>query len=94
MPWMTNKGMTLLGVEYPRGAVVPQATVESIRPGRLGTLERLNMLQRVEVEHAEARLAEVAVADAPAVEGDMCPQCGTGPFKRLAQHVSQMHEGA
>lgn len=95
MPWITGKKMTLHGKEYTRGAVVPQMVVDSIPPGRLGSLERLRMLQQVTPGQVETIVQATSTTTAllEREDGDFCPHCAAGPFKRLAQHVSQMHEG-
>jgi hypothetical protein len=94
MPWLSGKALRLFGTDYERGTVIPQVVVDRIPPGRLGSLERLRMLQQITPGQAEKitqSVAAVAVMDSEA--GEVCPHCGSGPFKRLAQHVSQMHEG-
>lgn len=92
MPWITGKTINLGGRTYQRGEFVPQAVIDSIAPGRFGSLERLRMIQQVTPGQAEALTEEPH--DSPDEEGENCPQCGAGPFRRLAQHISQMHEGA
>lgn len=91
MSWMARKKMTLGDTIVHPGDLVPQHVVDAIPPGRLGSLTRLNMLQQVTATQAE-RFANQPTESAPASdEGDFCPECGGGPYKRLAQHQATMH---
>lgn len=90
MPWITGMQLNLFGSKYARGVAVPQAVIDQIPPGRLGSMERLSMLRQVTPGQAELLSRDSEPVEA---EGENCPHCGAGPFKRLAQHISQMHEG-
>lgn len=92
MSWLARKSMNLGGSQFRPGDLVPQHIVDAIPPGRLGSLTRLSMLQQVSAAQAD-RFGTPAEPAAPASteEGDICPECGGGPYRRLAQHQATMH---
>lgn len=92
----TGKSMTLSGQAFDRGQVVPDAVLSTIPPHRLGSLVRTGLLleSREAVPEAADEVSTVGVVEStvePAPEG-MCPQCGEGPFVRLARHITAKHE--
>ena len=75
--------MSLDGKDYLPGDNLPQSVVELIRPGRLGSMVRLRHLEEVTASQA-------AAARQPK-SGDICPECGGGPYKNLKGHTTKMH---
>jgi hypothetical protein len=93
MQYEARRRMNLSGVEYAPGELIPQEVVTSIDPGRLASLIRVGHF-RMRPAVTETETA-VAFGEPPVAEsGDedaLCPQCGKGPYKRLAQHISKAH---
>lgn len=83
MPHVSGRTMTLLGKEFANGEVVPEGLVTAIPPLRLAALKRTGLLREV---------LEVVELPPEATAGELCPECGEGPFVRLAQHISAKHE--
>lgn len=95
----TGKSMTLSGQPFDRGQIVPDSVLSAIPPHRLGSLVRTGLLleSREAVPEATdevstAGVVESTVEPVEAVSEDMCPQCGEGPFVRLARHITAKHE--
>jgi hypothetical protein len=89
MPYLVRKRMTLDGKAYTPGDIVPQGTVESIRPGRLDSMVRLSHLQQVTPNQATKARRETTT---PSDEGEKCPVCDGGPYKNLNGHMGKMHK--
>ncbi len=68
--------MVLGEQRFSRGEVVPSKVLGKIPVLRFNALVRVGHLKEVD----ESAL------------GEMCPQCGKGPFTRLARHVTAVHE--
>jgi hypothetical protein len=94
-PTLANANMVLLGRPFRRGEQVPQTILDSIEGGRRDALYRQRLLKDVSPEEAAAVASRLA-SRGPSLTGEdgMCPDCGAGPFQRLAQHQSQMHKNA
>jgi hypothetical protein len=92
MPWIARKSMTLGAESVPKGGMVPQRLLESIPPGRFGSLVRIGYLQEVTVGHATAILEDAPKQTSDTEDGDHCTICGGGPYVRINQHISQMHK--
>lgn len=76
MPFVANKKMTLAGAEYFKGQQIPTRAFHAIASHRQGALLRTRLV--------------LEVAATPA-QGDFCPHCESGPYSRLAQHISLKH---
>ena len=90
MPYLVRKRMNLDGKAYTPGDLVPQGVVESIRPGRLGSMVRLRHLEQVTPSQATNAHRESATPSKQ--EGDTCPVCNGGPYKSLKGHMTKMHK--
>lgn len=85
--------MTLMGRSFKKGDTVPDNVMAEIPDGRLRSLKNTGMLRVIEFEEAKPAAEpqpEPQVEAQP--EGDLCPECGAGPFKRLDRHMTT-HEG-
>lgn len=89
MPYLVRKRMNLDGKAYTPGDLVPQSVVESIRPGRLGSMVRLRHLQEVTPNQATKVRRE---STTPSSGGEKCPVCDGGPYKNLNGHMTKMHK--
>lgn len=85
MHYVANKKMILAGQEYAKGDPLAEGVFEKIAPNRQGALLRTRLI--IEVEGV-IQTPMPAKGD----EGDMCPKCDGGPFKRLEQHISMKHD--
>lgn len=91
--YVAGRRMMFLGTEYEPGQVVPDSVLSAIPNNRLDSMKRTRYL--VETITAVPEPGEedfVEVAFVPDDTEGMCPQCGKGPFTRLAQHVTAKHE--
>lgn len=85
--------MTLDGKTFVPGDLVPPGVVEVIAPGRFASLQRLRYIEEVTPGQARSAVREANTPDeAPESEGDMCPECGGGPYKALSTHMTKMHK--
>jgi hypothetical protein len=92
MPTLANSNMVLHGRPYRRGEVVPQEVLDSIEGGRRDAMYRQKMFKDVSQVEADEIAARLARTDPiPTGEAGLCPDCGAGPFVRVAQHQAQMH---
>lgn len=92
-PTIANANMTLFGRQFRRGEQVPTTVLDMLEGNRRDALYRQRMLRDVSAEEAaeiQARLASRGIV--PTGEEGLCPDCGAGPFTRLAQHRAQMHK--
>ena len=89
MSYLVRKRMKMDGKDYAPGDIVPYTVIESIRPGRLGSMVRLRHLE--EVLPSQAVAAHQPMNDTQE-EGDICPHCGGGPYKGLTGHITKMHK--
>lgn len=79
----------LAGQAFERGTVVPDEILSKIPPNRVASMKRVGLLLETVTPAEDAVFADVVVEED--VEG-LCPQCGEGPFSRLARHVAAKHE--
>lgn len=89
----TARPMELMGHSFKKGDVVPGEVLAEIPEGRYRSLTNVGLLREFpdEVQEAPTQAPEPEPVAEPA--GDLCPQCGEGPFKRLDRHMTK-HEGA
>lgn len=78
----------LNGQAFERGMVVPDSVLAAIPSNRIASMRRVGLLLEAVSEISDVFEPE-AVAEE--VEG-LCPQCGEGPFSRLARHIAAKHE--
>lgn len=83
----SGRRQILDGKSFERGAVVPDETLSKIPPNRVASMKRVGLLLETVTPAEDAVFADVVVEE----EG-LCPQCGEGPFSRLARHVAAKHE--
>lgn len=85
MRYRGNRNGVQLG-EYTmrKGELIPVDVIEKIPSGRFGSLLRTALIIPVQNAEELASMPEGKV-------GELCPECGEGPFKRLEQHISLKH---
>lgn len=83
----SGRRQILGGQAFERGTIVPDETLAKIPPNRVASMKRVGLLLET-VTPGTVFTDAIVEAD---VEG-MCPQCGEGPFSRLARHVAAKHE--
>lgn len=83
---ISGRRQTLYGQTFERGDIVPESVLMVIPPNRRSSMERLSLLLK-----QETPVTEEVVPELVEPEG-MCPQCGEGPFSRLARHITAKHE--
>lgn len=98
MSYKTSRSMTLMGRSFSRGETIPDHVMAEIPESRLRSLKNTGLLRLVEFEaikpEPEAEVQpEVQPEEAKATEGETCPECGKGPYKRLDRHMTT-HQGA
>lgn len=81
----------LSGQAFERGTVVPDNILAVIPPNRIASMKRVGLLLEAVTPVPDEVDTDVFVVEAEEAEG-MCPQCGEGPFSRLARHVAAKHE--
>ena len=84
----------MAGAEYQPGDVVPDSALATLPANRLDAMKRTRYLvEKVTAvaEPGEEAFISVEMGPEPVVEG-ICPQCGEGPFSRLARHITAKHE--
>ena len=74
--WVSNRNMPLGEYQARKGRPVPEKVLAAIPELRFNALVRVGHLRQVEKGSL----------------GKLCPECGDGPFTRLARHTTAMHE--
>jgi hypothetical protein len=90
--YIAGRRMFVLGTQYEPGQVIPDSVLAEIPTNRVDSMKRTRYLVETITaipEPGEEDFVEVGIV--PEAEG-MCPQCGEGPFTRLARHITAKHE--
>lgn len=82
--------MNLDGSDYIPGDKIPQSVVDSIAPGRFGSMVRMRLLEEVSPSQAEKAAVDSKRSSEAKARREKCPVCGER-FKNLAGHVKKMH---
>lgn len=83
-----GRRQVLDGQAFERGTVVPDSVLAKIPPNRIASMKRVGLLLETVTPAEDTVFTDVVVEE---VEG-LCPQCGEGPFSRLARHIAAKHE--
>lgn len=87
----SGRRQILAGKSFERGTDIPDEVLATIPPNRIASMKRVGLLLEAVVEVTDEAEVEAMIAEGAPVEG-ICPQCGEGPFNRLARHISAKHE--
>ena len=91
MPYVATKPRLIAGHKYARGEAVDTSALTT---AKLASLIRVGLhIQRDQAASVDVKVVEVPMVEPEPVEpeGEICPQCGEGPFHRLYMHM-RIHE--